>query len=44
MAQNEINLAQRVQGAKLEIVDADHENAEEYADALEELDIVINVS
>ncbi|WP_116243839.1 hypothetical protein [Nocardiopsis sp. FIRDI 009] len=42
VAQNGINLAQNVQGADLAITDTDHENAEEYQEGLEALDIQIN--
>ncbi|ASU56927.1 MULTISPECIES: hypothetical protein [Nocardiopsis] len=42
VAQNGINLAQNVQGADLAITDTDHENAEEYQEGLESLDIRIN--
>lgn len=42
VAQNGIALAENIQGADLEIVDADHENADEYRDALDNLNIVIN--
>ncbi|WP_082166824.1 hypothetical protein [Nocardiopsis sp. RV163] len=41
-AQNGIDLAQNVQGADLAITDTDHENAEEYQEGLESLDIQIN--
>jgi division protein CdvB (Snf7/Vps24/ESCRT-III family) len=42
VARNGINLAQNVQGADLAITDTDHENAEEYREGLESLDIQIN--
>nr|WP_218909781.1 hypothetical protein [Nocardiopsis sinuspersici] len=42
VAENGISLAQNVQGADLAITDTDHENAEEYQEGLEALDIQIN--
>jgi division protein CdvB (Snf7/Vps24/ESCRT-III family) len=42
VAENGINLAQNVQGADLAIADTDHENAEEYQEGLEALDLQIN--
>ncbi|QVJ00965.1 hypothetical protein KGD82_21925 [Nocardiopsis eucommiae] len=42
VAQNGINLAQNIQGADLAIADTDHENAEEFQEGLEALDIQIN--
>lgn len=42
LAQNSVNLAQDVQGADLEIAAADHENAEEFREGTDILDIPIN--
>lgn len=42
IARNGISLAVNVQGADIEIVDSDHENADSYRDALDVLDIQIN--
>ncbi|WP_017570681.1 hypothetical protein [Nocardiopsis halotolerans] len=42
VAENGINLAQNVQGADLAIADTDSENADEYQEGLEALDIQIN--
>lgn len=42
VANNGIALAMNVQGADIEILDADHENAESYQEGLEALDIRIN--
>lgn len=42
VARNGIALALNVQGADIEIVDTDHENAESYQEGLDALDIQIN--
>lgn len=42
VANNGITLALDVEGATIEIVDTDNENAEEYKDALDALDLKIN--
>ncbi|WP_431870318.1 hypothetical protein [Nocardiopsis eucommiae] len=42
VADHGIGLAMNVQGATIEIVDTDHENAEAYQEGLEALDLQIN--
>ena len=42
VANNSIGLALNVQGANIDIVDTDHENADTYQEALDALDFQIN--